>query len=122
MASGSGQARPDHPSTKQGERTRRKVLRYLVHYQAAHGYAPSIRQIMAGCGISSESVVVKHLKRLTQDGVIRRSPGIDRAIVVLKPEALGIDDDRLYHVVDSVHGTVYRHLTPVEADELINQR
>ncbi|HEX9640053.1 MAG TPA: repressor LexA, partial [Candidatus Krumholzibacteria bacterium] len=54
--------------------TERRVLPFVRWFIAALGYAPSCREIMAGCGISSTSVVRNTLRRLEQKGYLRRGP------------------------------------------------
>jgi len=60
-----------------------RVYKYLQTYIEQHGYAPSLREIMDGAGISSTSVVNYHLNRLVVLGLIRRDSGKARAIRVL---------------------------------------
>lgn len=66
------------------ERTNRtlSILRYIETFWAEHGYAPSVRDIQRGCGISSTSVVQRHLERLQARGDIRREPEIARSITL----------------------------------------
>lgn len=65
----------------------RKVLAFLYDYIDKHGYAPSIREICAGVGLRSTSTVWFHLDTLESQGLIRRTPGLPRALVLI-PSAL----------------------------------
>ena len=58
----------------------RDILKFIQCYLDEHGYPPAIRDISAGCGISSTSVAVFHLKKLEEKGYIRRRPDISRGI------------------------------------------
>lgn len=64
--------------------TRVKVLNYLRDYIAAHQFPPTVREIAAGVGISSTSVVNYHLRRLAETGRIERIQGAARAIRVVE--------------------------------------
>ena len=55
-------------------RTERRVLPFVREFIAQRGYAPSCREIMAGCGISSTSVVRYALLGLERQGYLRRGP------------------------------------------------
>lgn len=57
-----------------------KILEYIRGYMRHHGIPPSIRDIVAGCGISSTSVADYNLKHLERLGFIRRHHEISRGI------------------------------------------
>jgi SOS-response transcriptional repressor LexA len=65
--------------------TTSRVLRYIILYKRRHdGVAPTVREIMDACGISSTSVVAYHLKRLEAAGkIICGDFGSSRAIEVV---------------------------------------
>ncbi len=70
-----------------------RILDFLCEYHADRSYMPSIREIQAGCGISSTSVVDYNLRLLERDGHIRRSPDISRAIEIVSdicPQSTGV--------------------------------
>ncbi|MFH1430825.1 MAG: transcriptional repressor LexA [Candidatus Uhrbacteria bacterium] len=52
---------------------RRDVLAFIVNYVREHDYAPSIREIANGLGVSSPATVHEHLEGLRQDGYIAGS-------------------------------------------------
>jgi SOS-response transcriptional repressor LexA len=58
------------------------VLDFIRAYIATSGIPPTLREIAAGCGISSTSVVSYHLGKLERDGAIKRMPEISRGIVL----------------------------------------
>ena len=57
-----------------------RILDFLRDFLAQHDYPPSIRDIQAGCGISSTSVVDYNLKALEAKGLIQRDREISRGI------------------------------------------
>jgi repressor LexA len=57
-----------------------KILEYIQGFIKSHGIPPSIRDIVAGCGISSTSVADYNLKHLERLGFIRRHHEISRGI------------------------------------------
>lgn len=59
------------------------VLAFIKGYRNDHGFAPSVRDIMRGCGMASTSVAYYHLQRLEQQGKVKVTPGIARGVVVL---------------------------------------
>lgn len=60
------------------------IMAYIPAYIKRHGYPPTIREIGKACGISSTSVVVYNLNRLTEDGLIERVPVVSRGIRVVE--------------------------------------
>ncbi len=61
----------------------RDILNGLKEYQDLHGYAASIRDVCMMAGTTSTSVAHYYLKRLEKLGLIARSPGISRGIIVI---------------------------------------
>jgi repressor LexA len=59
-----------------------RILRYIEEYWEERHYAPSLRDILAGCGISSLSVVSWNVGKLERRGKIKRVPGIARSITL----------------------------------------
>jgi repressor LexA len=62
-------------SKRQGE-----ALEFIQRYQAANGYAPSIREVGKGMGLSSSSTVHAIMARLQQKGYLVREGKSPRAI------------------------------------------
>ena len=61
---------------------KQQVIDFIRRFLADRHYPPTIRDIVAGCGISSTSVVDYNLKILAREGYIRRHPEVSRGIVV----------------------------------------
>jgi repressor LexA len=62
----------------------RRIISYINRFLSDEGYPPSIRDIQAGCGISSTSVVDYNLNILESKGHIRRHAEVSRGIKLLK--------------------------------------
>lgn len=60
-----------------------RVLAYITSYIAEHGYPPTVRQISAGVGMNSTSMVHYYLQKLEANGRIEREFNSPRAIRVL---------------------------------------
>lgn len=73
--------RPASPDTLNV--TQRSVWRFIAEHVAARGYSPSVREIRRACGLSSLSVADYAIARLEATGVLRRTPGTARTIVLL---------------------------------------
>jgi repressor LexA len=58
------------------------VLRFVAGHIAAHRYAPSIREICEGLGVSSGNGISQHLDYLEQKGLIGRTPKVSRGLWV----------------------------------------
>ncbi len=63
----------------------RAIIDYIRRFGTSKGYSPSIRDIVAGCGLSSTSVVDYNLNILEKKGFIRRHREISRGIKLLAP-------------------------------------
>jgi repressor LexA len=63
--------------------TRQKILQYIRDFVDDKGYAPTIRDILKGCSISSTAVVQHHLNMLEKEGIIHRDPEIFRSIQLM---------------------------------------
>lgn len=59
-----------------------QIYDYIVSFQAAHGYPPSVREIGEAVGLKSPSTVHFHLKGLEEKGLITKAEGKTRAITV----------------------------------------
>lgn len=60
--------------------TRQNILRFIRNFIAEKGYAPTVRDILKGCNISSTAVVQHHLNVLEREGYIHRDPEVFRSI------------------------------------------
>jgi repressor LexA len=66
-----------------------RIINFVIEFLNDKGYPPTIRDIVAGCGISSTSVVAYNLNKLEQAGYIRRHSDISRGIKFLNPQQKG---------------------------------
>ena len=60
--------------------TRERILRFIRQFLEDRGYAPTIRDILKGCNLSSTAVVQHHLNVLEREGRIHRDPEVFRSI------------------------------------------
>ncbi len=58
----------------------RSIFEYIDHFWKAHGFPPSVRDIVSGCKLSSTSVADYNLKILEKKGLINRRHGVSRGI------------------------------------------
>lgn len=61
-------------------RTRQRILQFIHDFIADKGYAPTVRDILRGCQLSSTAVVQHHLNVLEREGHIHRDPEVFRSI------------------------------------------
>lgn len=71
---------PNLPQNPRMTCRRTKVLEFIANFFAQAGYAPSIRQIGLGVGLSSSSTVWTHLRALETLGKLTRDPRSPRSI------------------------------------------
>jgi repressor LexA len=64
----------------------KRIISYIDRFLSERGYPPSIRDIQAGCNISSTSVVDYNLNILENRGYLRRNADISRGIKLLNRE------------------------------------
>ena len=60
-----------------------RILDFIHQFLVNRGYPPSVRDIQAGCGISSTSVVAYNLDILEREGHIRRHHEVSRGIELI---------------------------------------
>jgi len=63
--------------------TRQRIFKFIRDFIDDIGYAPTVRDILKGCKISSTAVVQHHLNILEREGHIHRDPEIFRSIQLL---------------------------------------
>jgi len=61
----------------------KRIADFIRQFLVNRGYPPSVRDIQAGCGISSTSVVAYNLDILEKAGHIRRHPEVSRGIELI---------------------------------------
>ncbi len=59
---------------------RQEILAYVLSFFKEKGYAPSVREIMSGVGLSSTASVHYHLRALSDSGELTIDPSKNRAI------------------------------------------
>jgi repressor LexA len=69
---------------------RERILEYIRHSLDGKGYAPTVRDIMRGCNISSTSLVQYHLNILEREGQIRRDPEVFRSIQLVEKDIIEV--------------------------------
>jgi repressor LexA len=67
---------------------RDNILGFIRDFIEEKGYAPTVRDILKGCSISSTAVVQHHLNILEREGHIHRDPEIFRSIQLLNRSAI----------------------------------
>ncbi len=66
-----------------------RIIDFIRRFDVDNGFSPSIRDIQAGCGISSTSVVDYNLRILERKGFLRRRREVSRSIgLVNSPSTL----------------------------------
>ena len=60
-----------------------RILEFIQNFLDEHQFPPTVRDIQAGCEISSTSVVDYNLNILQRDGLLRRFPEVSRGIELL---------------------------------------
>lgn len=70
-------------TTKQGKSTLNKIYDYIVEYITTNGYAPSVKDIANGVGLSSTSSVHYNLTMLKDLKMIEMKENTPRAIKVV---------------------------------------
>jgi len=66
--------------------TRLRILNFIRHFLEDRGYAPTVRDIMRGCSISTPPAVQHHLDKLEKEGYIQRDPQVFRSIRLVERE------------------------------------
>jgi repressor LexA len=61
---------------------RKRILDFISSFVNKNGYAPSVRDIVKGCSLSSTSIAQHHLAVLERKGHIRRNREIPRSITL----------------------------------------
>ena len=69
------------------------ILEFIRDFMDEHQFPPTVRDIQAGCEISSTSVVDYNLQILQRDGYMRRLPEVSRGIELLDGTSRGASRD-----------------------------
>ncbi len=72
-------------------KTRERIYSFIRKFYREHDYAPTVRDILRGCRLSSTAVVQHHLNVLEKEGRIQRDPEVFRSIRLTdKPGISGV--------------------------------
>lgn len=72
--------------TEQGKEKRELILEFIRTYQGKYNRSPSFLEIARATGISSKSVVVYHLEKMRDDGIVTWEPKLARTIKIIDSE------------------------------------
>ena len=64
-----------------------EVRNAIGYYTEAEGYPPSIRDLQSILGLSSTSLVARHLEWAINFGIVEKTPGIARTIRLPRAKA-----------------------------------
>jgi repressor LexA len=67
--------------------TRQRIFKFIRDFIEERGYAPTVRDILKGCNISSTAVVQHHLNILEREGHIHRDPEVFRSIQLIDKQS-----------------------------------
>lgn len=73
----------------------RELLTFIETFIAEHGYGPSYREIMAGCGYSSVATVALHVNNLIARGHLSKRDKSARSLEVVKSSAELVDTPKI---------------------------
>lgn len=65
----------------EGEARRQEILHFITQYTTQNGWAPSGSEIAEAIGVSA-TAVSKHIRRLEQEGRLKRSGRLARGISI----------------------------------------
>lgn len=65
-------------------RRQQEILEFLSQYIQKNGYGPTLRMIADALGLSSLATVHEHLTAMEEKGLIKRKPGKNRTIEIVK--------------------------------------
>lgn len=71
----------ERPSKKQ-----RELLEYVEKFVSEHGYGPSYREIMNGCGYTSVATVAVHINNLIKKGLLKKKDKSARSLEVVNSQ------------------------------------
>jgi len=71
-------------------KTRENILKFIQSFVDEKGYAPTVRDIVKGCNLSSTSVVQHHLNILEREGHIHRDPQVVRSIQLMEKDVVEV--------------------------------
>ena len=66
------------------------VLDYINEYNAEYGYSPTVREICAKLSIKSTASAYYYIEKLTDEGLLSKSPNKNRAVNFKKNASVNI--------------------------------
>ena len=57
-----------------------KILGFIIDWNAARGFSPTVREISAAFGWTTTANVHQHLERMQRDGLVTREAGMARTL------------------------------------------
>jgi len=69
---------------------RERILAFIRHSFDERGYAPTVRDIVKGCNLSSTSVAQHHLNTMEKEGRIHRDPQVVRSIQLMQKDVVEV--------------------------------
>lgn len=66
-----------------GDKTREAIVEFVAAFHEANKYAPTLREIAAGVGLSSQSSAAYQVGELVTAGRLAVVPGVPRSIHVV---------------------------------------
>ena len=105
------------PTKKQHE-----LLEYLREFIAEHGYSPSYREIMKGCGYTSVATVSLHVNNLIKRGhVVKRGNSARSLEVVGKIDATDKPKSTHKHELVKEIESRFKKLEKQASEEILNE-
>ncbi|MDQ1238433.1 MAG: repressor LexA [Thermodesulfobacteriota bacterium] len=63
---------------------RKEIVQSITSFQDKNGFPPSLREICAALNLRSPGSLLKHMRRLEEDGILKKVPGKKRAWSLLQ--------------------------------------
>jgi repressor LexA len=70
--------------------TRENIFKFIHSFVSERGYAPTVRDIVKGCNLSSTAVVQHHLNVLERQGYLHRDPQVVRSIQLMEKDVVQV--------------------------------
>ncbi len=71
-------------------KTRENIFKFIQSFLSERGYAPTVRDIVKGCNLSSPALVQHHLNILERQGYIHRDPQAVRSIQLVEKDIIEV--------------------------------
>lgn len=68
--------------------SQRKTLKFIQHFVAEHGYAPTLKEIADGIGILSRGVVHRYVQALIEAGYLDHESGRHRGLRLVETQSM----------------------------------